>query len=410
MASNSSEWRRQQERLLIAGGGMAGLRLVEELVALVPGRYHIAIVGKEPHSPCNRVLLSGYLAGDLDARDIELRPRRWYAESGVELRCGVAVSAISPAHNTVVLASGEILSYDRLVLATGSNALRLPIPGSRLPGVTTFRDLADVEGLRAAEMGTNAVVIGGGLLGIEAAYGLAKRGLRVTLLHIAPRLMERQLDESAALLLKSAIAKLGIDVVLNARTVSIEGERSAELVVLEDGRTFPTSLVVMAVGVRPETDLAKSAGIEVGRGIQVDDWLETSRPGIYAIGECSEHRGACYGLVEPAHQQAKVLARRLAGLQDRYEGSLEAATLKVSGVPVVSIGDFEGEGADAIVLEDAEAGVYRKLVVRENRLCGAILIGDTTDALWYRELVGQQSTVASIRATLAFGKAYAEAA
>ena len=401
---------RQRERLVIVGGGMAGLRLVEELVAVAPGLHDIVMVGSELRPPYNRVLLSSYLAGDTDARDIALRPTSWYEDCGVTLRYGSAVSAILPERCEVVLASGERLAYDRLVLATGSNAIRLPIPGHRLPGITTFRDVADAEALRAAEPGSVAVVIGGGLLGIEAAYGLARRGLAVTLLHIMPRLMERQLDAPAAALLKCAIEKLSIKVVLEARTTAIEGEDRVRGVILDDGRTFPAGLVVMAAGVRPETALAHRAGLQVGRGILVDDKLETSQPSIYAIGECAEHQGTCYGLVEPVHEQARVLARHLAGLADKYAGSVPATSLKVSGVPVFSIGDFEGEGAEAVLFEDADAGVYRKLVLREGRLAGAVLIGDTSDAPWYRELVRQQASVAPIRAALAFGKAYAEAA
>lgn len=387
---------------------MAALRLIEETVALCPSRYDIVLVGKELHAPYNRVLLSSLLAGEAEEADIELRPRRWYADNSVELVCGDAASELRPAEREVVLASGARLPYDRLVLATGSNAIRLPIPGHGLPGVATFRDLADVEALRAAEAGGHAVVIGGGLLGIEAAYGLRRRGLAVTLVHLMPRLMERQLDAPAAALLKGAIERLGIEVLLEAQTVAIEGGGRAERVVLKDGRTQPASLVVMAAGVRPETGLAQGAGIETGRGILVDDKLETNWPAIYAIGECAEHRGVCYGLVEPAYAQAKTLAHYLAGRPARYDGSLLATNLKVSGVPVFSMGDFEGEGAETIVLEDQEAATYRKLVVRDGRLAGAVLVGDTADALWYRELMFTRVPVAPFRDGLAFGRALAE--
>jgi nitrite reductase (NADH) large subunit len=399
---------RPRERLVIVGGGMAGLKLIEEIVELCPGRYEIVLVGKEPCPPYNRVLLSSLLAGEAEPADVALRPSSWLAENGVELICGNATSELRPAEREVVLASGARLSYDRLVLATGSNAIRLPIPGHDLPGVTTFRDLADVEALRAAEAGGRAVVIGGGLLGIEAAYGLSRRGLKVTLVHLMPRLMERQLDGRAGALLKAAVKKLGIEVVLEAQTVTIEGAGRAERVILKDGRALPAGLVIVAAGVRPETALAQQAGIEVGRGILVDDKLETNWPAAYAIGECAEHRGVCYGLVEPAYAQAKTLARYLAGFPARYEGSLLATNLKVSGVPVFSMGDFEGEGAETIVLEDHGAGTYRKLVVREGRLAGAVLIGDTADALWYRELMSARTPVAPLRDRLVFGRALAE--
>ncbi len=400
----------RRERLVVVGGGMAACRLVEELVGLAPDRYDIALVGKEPHPPYNRVLLSSLLAGDAAAGDLALRPLSWYAEHGVEVMCGHTAVAIDAAACRVELGDGQRLAYDRLVLATGSNAIRLPIPGARLPGVAAFRDLADADLLRGAATRGNAVVIGGGLLGIEAACGLARRGPAVTLVHLMPRLMERQLDAPAAAVLNSALARQGIAVMLEAETAAIEGEGRAERVILKDGRAFPADLVVMTAGVRPETALARAAGLAVGRGILVDDGLGTSCTTIFAIGECAEHRGTCYGLVEPVHEQARVLALRLAGQEARYEGSLPATSLKVSGIPLFSIGDFEGSGADTLVLEDGEAGVYRKLVLREDRLCGAVLIGDTSDALWYRELVRRRAPLGAMRPLVAFGRALAEAA
>ena len=317
---------------------------------------------------------------------------------------------LHPGGRSVMLRSGASLAYDRLVLATGSTAVRLPIPGRDLPGVVTFRDLEDVAAMQRARPGTPVIVIGGGLLGVEAAYGLAKRGCRATLLHVMPRLMERQLDARAAALLATAVRAKGIEVVLEAQTAAIEGDGRVERVVLKDGRAYPAELVVMAAGIRPATALAESGGLAIGRGIKVDDAFATSFPGVYAVGECAEHRGACCGLVEPAYEQARVLARHLAGLPARYESSLSAASLKVSGVPVFSMGDFEGEGAEAILLEDQDAAAYRKLVIRDGCLAGCVLFGDTADALWYRDLIRQQSPIAPIRGSLAFGKAYAEAA
>jgi len=346
----------------------------------------------------------------LGEADIELRPTAWYADKGVELLTGAACTALRPQTREVVLSTGACLAFDRLVLATGSLAVRLPIAGCDLPGVLTFRDLEDVAAMQHPTPGTPAVVIGGGLLGIEAAHGLARRGCIVTLLHIMPQLMERQLDARASALLETAIRQKGIDVVLEAQTVAIEGDDRAERVALKDGRTYPASLVVMAAGIKPATALAQSGGLAIVRGIKVDDRLETSSPGIYALGECAEHRGACCGLVEPAYEQAKVLARHLAGLPARYEGSLATASLKVSGVPVFSMGDFAGEGAEAILLEDHGAAAYRKLVIRDGRLAGAVLFGDTSDALWYRDLIRQQAPIGAIRGALAFGRAYAEAA
>jgi nitrite reductase (NADH) large subunit len=401
---------RQRERLLVVGGGMASLKLAEELVELSPGRYEIVLAAKERHPPYNRVLLSSLLAGEVQAADIELRPASWFAKNGIALLAGVEVSALRPARREAVLARGGRYRYDRLVLATGSQAIRLPVPGHTLPGVLTFRDLDDVEVLQRTGRTSRVVVIGGGLLGVEAACGLARRGAAVTLLHLMPRLMERQLDAASAAMLKAALGAKGIEVVLEADTAAIEGDGRAERVVLKDGRAFPAGVVVMAAGIRPETALAETGGLKVGRGIKVDDKLETNWPGVYAIGECAEHRGHCYGVVEPVYEQARVLARHLAGLPARYEGSLAAASLKVSGVPVFSMGDFEGAGADAILLEDEGARTYRKLVIRDGRLVGIVLFGDTADSLWYRDLVRLAAPIAPLRAALAFGKVYAEAA
>jgi nitrite reductase (NADH) large subunit len=400
----------KRQRLLVVGAGMAGLKLVEELVEVCPGRYEITMVGAEARPAYNRVLLSGVLAGDTAEGDIELRSPAWYAEKDIELLTGVQCTALRPAAREVVLSTGASIAYDRLVLATGSLALRLPIAGRDLSGVLAFRDLEDVAAMQRARPGTPVVVIGGGLLGIEAAYGLARRGCRVTLLHIMPQLMERQLDARSAALLETAIREKGIDVVLEAQTAAIEGSGRVERVVLKDGRTYPAELAVMAAGIRPAAALAECGGLAIGRGIKVDDTLETNSPGIYAVGECAEHRGACCGLVEPVYEQAKVLARHLAGLPARYEGSVTATSLKVSGVPVFSMGDFAGEGAEAILLEDQGAAAYRKLVVRDGRLAGAVLFGDTADALWYRDLIRRQEPIAPIRDSLAFGRAYAEAA
>jgi nitrite reductase (NADH) large subunit len=400
----------KRERLVVVGAGMAGLKLVEELLELCPGRYDIAMIGAEARPAYNRVLLSGVLAGEAAERDIELRPPAWYAEKGIELLTGAACTTLRSAAREVMLSTGASIAYDRLVLATGSLAVRLPIAGRDLPGVLAFRDLEDVAAMQRAQPGTPVVVIGGGLLGVEAAHGLALRGCKVTLLHIMPQLMERQLDARSAALLAAAIGRKGIEVVLEAQTAAINGSGRAERVVLKDGRAYPAALVVMAAGIRPATALAQSGGPAIGCGIKVDDALETSCPGIYAIGECAEHRGTCCGLVEPVYEQAKVLARHLAGLPARYEGSVTAASLKVSGVPVFSMGDIAGEGAEAILLEDQGAAAYRKLVIRDGRLAGAVLFGDTADALWYRDLIRQQASIAAIRGSLAFGRAYAEAA
>ncbi|MEQ1710052.1 MAG: FAD-dependent oxidoreductase [Hyphomicrobium sp.] len=399
---------RTRTRLVVVGNGMASLKLLEELDACA---FEITVVGAEPEPAYNRVLLSSVLAGDTSIDDIRFQGRPWYVERGITLLTGDPVTALRPARHEVVLKSGLRIGYDRLVLATGSEAIRLPVPGAGLAGVLTFRDLADVSALQAVPPGSPAVVIGGGLLGIEAAYGLARRGLDVTLIHLMPHLMERQLDATASGMLKSALVTKGIRVLTEASTERIDGSNiHVEAIALKDGRRLPAALVVMAVGVRPAQSLAATSGIDVGRGIKVDDKLETNWPGVYALGECAEHRGQWYGLVEPAYDQARVLARYLSGLPARYEGTLVSTSLKVSGVPVYSIGDFDGQGADVIALHDRAAGSYRKLVVRDGRLVGAVLFGDTADALWYRELVTRRTLIDSVRAALPFGRAYAEAA
>ena len=400
------------EPLVIVGKGMAATRLVEELTARALGRYAIVVIGAEPRPAYNRVLLSSLLAGEVGTEGIELRPPGWWRARGVTTVWGRAVEALDLSTRRVRLQDGTALPFARLVLATGSHPIRLPVPGMSLPGVITFRDTADVEAMRRAGPGSRAAVIGGGLLGLEAAYGLAKAGLRVTLVHLMDRLMERQLDRPAAARLRAAIEARGVEVLLEADTARVVGETRAEGLELKDGRVVPADLVVCAIGVRPNADLARAAGLEVGRGVMVDDRLETSVPGIHAIGECAEHRGVAYGLVEPAYEQARVLARRLAGeAAATYSGSVVATNLKVSGVNVFSAGDIAGaEGAETIALRDEGAGLYRKLVIRDGRLAGAVLYGDTADGLWYGGLIRSGADVSGVRDSLVFGRALTERA
>jgi nitrite reductase (NADH) large subunit len=285
------------------------------------------------------------------------------------------------------------------------------MPGMDLPGVMTFRDVGDVDAMRSAASGARAVVIGGGLLGLEAAHGLAKSGAQVTLVHLMDRLMERQLDAAAADMLRGAVAARGVEVLLEAETVRVVGAQRVEGVELKDGRVLAADLVVMAVGVRPNAALAAEAGLAVDRGVVVDDHLETSAPGVFAVGECVEHRGQCYGLVEPGYEQAAVLARRLAGEDARYPGSVVATNLKVSGVDVFSAGDFlGGPGTESIVLHDPGLGVYRKLVIAQDRLVGAVLCGDNADATWYLDLIRAGRPIEALRDDLAFGRALADRA
>ncbi len=404
------------EHLLVIGNGMAGLRCVEEVLQQSPGRYLVSVVGKEPHPAYNRVLLSSLLAGDIGEDDIRLRDPAWYADNGIELMTGDAAVQLDVPARTVRLESGRMLAYDELVLATGSNPIRPPIPGHDLEGVLTFRDQTDIAAMRRlAESGERAIVIGGGLLGIEAAYGLARAGVPVTLLHLMDRLMERQLDPRAAAMLRQALAARGIDVVLEADTASILGDGRVAGIVLKDGRQIEGRSVVFAIGIRPETTLAREAGIPCNRGILVDDGLSTEAPGVYAVGECAEHRGVVYGLVEPAYAQGKVLAARLAGENAAYEGTILATNLKVSGVPVFSAGDFlGGDGSEDIILSDPGLPTYKRLIVRRTdgvqRLAGAVLFGDTGDGLWYLDLIRSQAPIDRMRSDLIFGRDFVEAA
>ncbi len=302
------------EPLLIVGNGMAAARFVDELSRRALGRYAIAVVGEEPRLAYNRVLLSSVLAREVAPSEIELKPAQWWRERGVTLLFGHAATAVDAQIRRVRLTNGATLPYGRLVLATGSRPIRLPLPGMELPGVLTFRDLGDVNAIEAAAAsGIKAVVIGGGLLGLEAAYGLAKAGAEVAVIHLMDRLMERQLDPRAAAMLKSAVEAKGIVVHLNAETERVRGTGRVEGVELKDGRVLAADMVVVAVGIRPNVDLARTAGLDINRGILVDDQLSTSSCSIHAIGECAEHRGICYGLVEPAYEQARALAARLAG-------------------------------------------------------------------------------------------------
>lgn len=395
------------ERLLIIGNGMASVRLVESLLKLGDGRFAVTVVGAEARPGYNRVLLSALLARDVTSDEIELRGRDWYAGNGVELVSGDAVTAVDAAGRVATLASGRRIGFDHCVFATGSEPVRLPLPGMDGPNVIAFRDLGDVERMEAAAAeGRRAAVIGGGLLGLEAAYGLAKRGADVTLVHVMDRLMERQLDGPAAAMLKRLIERKGVKVLLSRQSASVSGAG----LVFADGESLPADLVVCAVGIRPNAGLARAAGLAVGRGIIVDDAMAASLPGFSAIGECAEHRGVAYGLVEPAHAQAEALAARLCGRMGSFEGMVLAVNLKVSGVPVFSAGDFAGgEGATCAVIEDKAAGLYRKLVFRGERLVGCVLVGEADDALWYLELMRSGADISAIRRQLIHGRAFAEA-
>ena len=399
------------ERLVVVGNGMAGMRAVEELIKLGGReRYAITVFGAEPHPNYNRILLSSVLAGEKQLADIFIHPREWYAEHRIELIPGDPVTAIDPAAKTVSAASGTVMSYDKLLLATGSNPLAPPIPGLGLPGVCAFRDIADVEKMIASSRKhRRAVVIGGGLLGLEAAWGLKRRGMSVALVHLMPTLMERQLDAAAGQFLQRDLDRRGIAFFTNAQTEEIFGNGRAEGVRLADGREVPADLVVLAIGIRPNFELAKRAGLDVNRGVVVTDDMRTSDPDIFAVGECVEHRGQVFGLVAPLWDQAKTCAARLNGNEGASFTTRPLATsLKITGVDVFSAGALMAadEADDEITLRDDRRGLYKKIVLRDNRLVGAVLYGDIADGSWYLGLMQNRTDIANMRDRLVFGEAF----
>jgi ferredoxin-nitrate reductase len=380
---------RSGRRLLVIGGGMAGLAAIEAVVEHDPAAFEVMLVGAEPHLPYNRVRLSTALAGDVAAQDLVLRDRDWFAEREIDLRHGVAVTRLDLERGAAQLANGELLEWDRLVLATGSQPVLPPIGGLDRPGVHAFRTLADAHALAAGpSRGGRAIVIGGGLLGLEAARGLQARGLRVTVLHLAERLMEQQLDALGAALLERRIRELGIEVLLGTQTEAILGDRRVAGVRLAGGQELEAELVVVATGVRPDVALARAAGLEVRRGVIVDDELRTSHPGVWAVGECAEHRGVVYGLWGPVRRQARVAGATLAGRPAAFHGAIPATTLKVMGVDLFCAGRPEPRPDEEEVISlDSRSGRYRKLVVAGERLVGAVLIGGLAEVPVLHDLV-----------------------
>jgi nitrite reductase (NADH) large subunit len=403
-----------RERLVVIGNGMAGMRTVEELLKHEAGqRYRITVFGAEPHVNYNRIMLSSVLAGDKSFDEIIINSREWYDDNDIRLLSGDAVTAIDRNAKTVAAASGLTAPYDRLLIATGSRPVAPPIPGLGLPGVCAFRDLADVDKmLAAARSHKRAVVIGGGLLGLEAAWGLKQRGMSVALVHLMPTLMERQLDASAGQLLQRDLDRRGIAFFTNGQTEEILGVERAEGVQLADGRFIPADLVVLAIGIRPNIDLARAAGLDVNRGIAVFDDMRTSDPDIFAVGECVEHRGQVFGLVAPLWDQAKVCAAQLAGDETAAFATKALSTsLKITGVDVFSAGALMAadESDDEITLRDDSRGLYKKIVMRDGKLVGAVLYGEVADGQWYLQLMRDKADVSGLRERLVFGRAFAKA-
>jgi nitrite reductase (NADH) large subunit len=397
-------------KLVLVGNGMAGVRTLEELLKLAPDLYDITVFGSEPYPNYNRILLSPVLSGEQNVEQIILNDLQWYAENNIRLYLDKTVVEINRVTRVVKAADGTVEPYDRLLLATGSLPFILPVPGKELPGVIAYRDIKDTnEMIATAAAHQHAVVIGGGLLGLEAANGLRVRGMNVTVVHLMDWLMERQLDPVASTLLQKSLEDRGISFKLKTQTEALlpnpDGTRVAA-VRFKDGETIAADLVVMAAGIRPNTALAEAANIHCSRGIIVNDTMQTFDPLIYAVGECVNHRGSVYGLVAPLFEQAKVCANHLAqyGIA-RYSGSVTSTKLKVTGIDLFSAGEFMGgHGCEEITLSDPLAGVYKKLVIKNDLLVGACMYGDTADGTWYFKLLREEKNIASIRDTLIFGE------
>ncbi len=395
-------------RLVVIGNGMAGVRTLEELLALAPALYDITVFGAEPHPNYNRILLSPVLAGEQGFADIVLNDLEWYRHHGIDLRLGRQVVRIDRARRRVIADDGSEAEYDRLLIATGSSPFILPVPGNELDGVIGYRDIADTQAmLEAARTHRHAVVVGGGLLGLEAANGLARRGMQVTVVHLGEWLLERQLDRTAGELLQQTLQARGLTFRLAAQTEALldDGQGRVAALRLASGETLPAELVVMAAGIRPNAGLAEAAGLPCARGILVDDTLQTFDPRIYAVGECASHRGVAYGLVAPLYEQARVCANHLARLGHvRYPGSVTATRLKVTGIELFSAGDFSGaDGSETITLSDPFEGVYKKLVIKDDVLVGACLYGDTADSAWYLRQLRKGQRIGEVRDLLMFG-------
>src|SRR6201996_2670377 len=397
-----------RERLVVIGNGMAGMRTVEELLKRDPLRYQITVFGAEPHVNYDRIALSSVLAGEKEIGQITIPSLAWYGENGVQLQAGDPIVAIDRAAKTVTSESGRVEPYDKLLLAMGSKPIVPPIPGLELPGVCAFRDIADVEQMIAASTEhRRAIVIGGGLLGLEAANGLMKRGMAVAVVHLAETLMERQLDTAAGRLLQRELTERGLNFFTNGQTEEIFGDGRVEGVRLADGREVPGDLVVMAIGIRPNTDLGRKAGLNINRGIVVFDDMRTSDPDIFAVGECAEHRGKTYGLVAPLYEMAKVCADHLArdDATTGYAGTVLFTKLKVTGVDVFSAGALAaGEESGELTYNDTARQIYKKLIVRDGKIDGVVLYGDVADSSWYLDMLRGGEDITPFQDAILFGQ------
>jgi len=398
-----------KKKLVVIGNGMAGMRTVEELLKLEPEYYDITVFGDEPYTNYNRIMLSPVLASEKKIDEIILNTEQWYSDNNITLHKGKKVTEIQRFKRLITATDGTTAEYDRLLIATGSKSFMLPIKGADKEGVIGFRDIKDVNTmLEASKKYHNAVVIGGGLLGLEAADGLMKQGMNVTVVHLMDTLMERQLDETAGKMLAASLKAKGMQFLMGYKSAEILGDQRITALRFEDGSEITTDLLVMAVGIVPNIELAKKAGIHCERGIVVNDTMQTFDPRIYSVGECVQHRGITYGLVAPLFEQAKVVANQLVehGIA-AYKGSVSSTVLKVTGIELFSAGDFIGnESTENIVFKDAAAGIYKKIVLQNNRIKGAVLYGNTMDGSWYFQLMKDQTDISSYRDNLLFGQGH----
>ena len=396
-----------KQKLVLIGNGMAGMRTVDELLKLAPNKYDITVFGAEPHGNYNRIMLSPVLAGDKTIDDIIIHDVAWYQENNIALHTGKTIVEIDRVKQVVIADDGTRSSYDRLILATGSNPVMLPIIGIELEGVISFRDINDVNVMiETAKTHKKAIVIGGGLLGLEAANGLMLQGMDVSVVHRGNTLMNQQLDQAASDLMQAELEAKGMHFLMNHDTAEFLGNERVEKVRFKDGLEVAADLVVMAIGVRPNIQLAKKSGIQCDRGILVDDTLKTYSPNTYAVGECVQHRNQTFGLVAPLFEQAKVCANHLASMGiARYISSATSTQLKVTGINLFSAGDFKGDDTtEDIVFKDPAGNTYKKLVLKNNKIIGTVLYGDTTDGLWYFSLLEQGEDISAIRENILFGQ------
>ena len=401
----------EKMKLVLVGNGLAGMRCLEDLLDMAPDRYEVTVIGEEPWGNYNRIMLSPVLSGDKTIDDIMLHPHAWYSDKGIRFIAGDPAVRIDRPRKQVYTEKGEVVDYDRLILATGSKPFIPPIAGSDLKGVISFRDIYDINTmLDYSKTKKNAVVIGGGLLGLEAAYGLKQRGMNVTVLHLMDRIMERQLDSKASQMLRHSIEQKGISIITEANTEALVGvDGHVTQIRLKDGTVLAADLVVFAVGIRPNMALAQSAGLRCNRGVLVNDTMQTFDPSIYAVGECIEHRNQTFGLVEPLWGQAFICASHLAEHGSlTFKAPTVPTQLKVSGCDVFSAGNFEPkDDFEDIILNDEKRQIYKRIIIQKDKVVGAVLFGDTEDGVWYAELISDQTPISSIRNKLLFGKDFA---